>query len=415
LSEPKKNQPKMKRKALGRGLGAILPEIRGENRGAGQDAATVPITMLQRNPNQARQNFSKESLEQLARSLREHGVLQPVIVRAQAGGMYEIVAGERRWRAAQLAGLTEIPVLVRQVSEKQAAEINLIENIQRDDLNPMEEAEALRRLLEEHGYTQEHLADRIGRSRTALTNLLRLLDLPLPVQEMVRTGKLTEGHGRALLRIEQERVRIKAAMEVAAKQLSVRETEKLAAQLSKSPSPAVTGRSRGASSPEIRELVGRLQRRLAPGSMSIMEGAETAGWRYFTKTSTSSTASWPSFSRRGSRGVQSAPGGQERLPATARLTIFFVSCSASEAGFLPGLEVVQWHTAPLRISSTRLSNESPAPAAILGSRDFSVIPGREFSSSTYSFSPSVTIRSTRVAPLQPSTLLACSASVRTHR
>jgi ParB family chromosome partitioning protein len=262
VSEAKKNQSKAKRKALGRGLGAILPEIRGESRGAGQGATTVAITMLVRNPNQARQNFSKESLEELARSLKEHGVLQPIIVRAQAGGTYEIVAGERRWRAAQLAGLTEIPVIVRQVSEKQAAEINLIENIQRDDLNPMEEAEALRRLLEEHGYTQERLADQIGRSRTAVTNLLRLLDLPLPVQEMVRTGKITEGHGRALLRIEQERVRIKAAMEVAARQLSVRETEKLAAQLSKGSSPAGTKKARGASSPEIRELIGRLQRRL---------------------------------------------------------------------------------------------------------------------------------------------------------
>ncbi len=263
MSESKKTQPKPKRKALGRGLGAILPEIRGESRGSGEGGATlVPITMLVRNPNQARQNFPKETLEQLALSLKEHGVLQPVIVRAQAGGRYEIVAGERRWRAAQLAGLAEIPVIIRQVSEKQAAEINLIENVQRDDLNPIEEAEALKRLIEEHGYTQEQLADRIGKSRTAVTNLLRLLDLPLPVQEMVRTGKLTEGHGRALLRIGQERARIKAAMEVAAKQLSVRETEKMAALLEKSPSPSGTAKSRGGSSPEIRELIARLQRRL---------------------------------------------------------------------------------------------------------------------------------------------------------
>jgi ParB family chromosome partitioning protein len=260
LNEEKKN---LRRKALGRGLEAILPEIQGDRPGSRDRGVTmVPITLVVRNPHQARQVFTKESLESLAHSMKEHGIIQPLIVRPQAGGKYEIVAGERRWRAAQLAGLPDVPVIVRQLSEKEAGEINLIENLHRDDLNPMEVAEKCRQLIGEHGYTQEQLAEQIGKSRSALTNLLRLLDLPMPVQEMVRTGRLTEGHARALLRIEQERTRIKLAMEVAAKQLSVRETEILAARLAGAAASPAAEPKKSRVSPEIRELCGRLQRKL---------------------------------------------------------------------------------------------------------------------------------------------------------
>lgn len=257
MKEQKKSP---KKRALGRGLEAILPASQGEQTPKDKGITLIPITRLTRNPNQARQSFSTDSLNGLAQSMKKHGVLQPVIVRTQAGGRYEIVTGERRWRAAQIAGLLEIPAIIKQISEKQAAEINLIENIQREDLNPIEEAEADRRLLEEHGYTQEKLAERLGKSRTALTNLLRLLDLPLPVQEMIRAEKISEGHGRALLRIDNERLKVKIAMEITGKKLSVRETEKLAARMAKSPSPARSRKPK--TSPEIGELCNRLQRRL---------------------------------------------------------------------------------------------------------------------------------------------------------
>ncbi|MFH1436979.1 MAG: ParB/RepB/Spo0J family partition protein [Pseudomonadota bacterium] len=254
---------KQGKKALGRGLGSILPEILGDKPPGETGSSTmVPVTQLIRNPNQTRQTFSKEALSELAQSMKEHGVLQPVIVRPHRVGRYEIVAGERRWRAAQEAGLLEIPVIIRQLSEKQAAEINLIENVQREDLNAMEEAEAVKSLINEHGYTHDELASRIGKKRSTLTNLLGLLRLPVAVQEMIRAGKLTEGHGRAVLRIEKDKLKIKVAMDIAGKGLSVRETEKLAARLSASEeAPAPLSRKAGAS-PEIRDLATRLQRKL---------------------------------------------------------------------------------------------------------------------------------------------------------
>ena len=254
---------KQGKKALGRGLGSILPEILGDKSpGETSSATMIPVTQLARNPNQARQTFSKESISELAQSMKEHGVLQPVIVRPHRGGRYEIVAGERRWRAAREAGLLEIPVIIKQLSEKQAAEINLIENVQREDLNAMEEAEAVKSLIKEHGYTHDELASRIGKKRSTLTNLLSLLKLPVALQEMIRTGKLTEGHGRAILRIEKDKLKIKAAMDIAGKGLSVRDTEKLAARLSKSGAAPAPLSRKARVSPELRDLTTRLQRKL---------------------------------------------------------------------------------------------------------------------------------------------------------
>ena len=256
----KSNQGK---KALGRGLGSILPEIMGDKLpGKTSSATMIPVTQLSRNPNQYRQTFSKESISELAQSMKEHGVLQPVIVRPHRGGRYEIVAGERRWRAAREAGLLEIPVIIRQLSEKQAAEINLIENVQREDLNSIEEAEAVNSLIKEHGYTHEELASRIGKKRSTLTNLLSLLRLPIAVQEMIRAGKLSEGHGRAVLRIEMDKLKIKVAMDIAGKGLSVREAEKLAARLEKPGAAPAPPSLKAGNSPEIRDLATRLQRKL---------------------------------------------------------------------------------------------------------------------------------------------------------
>ena len=253
---------KQRKKALGRGLGSILPDIMGDKTpGETGSTVTVPVTQLLRNPNQTRQTFSKESISELAQSMKEHGILQPIIVRPYRGGRYEIVAGERRWRAAREAGLLEIPVIIKQLSEKQAAEINLIENVQREDLNAIEEAEAVKSLIQEHGYTHDELASRIGKKRSTLTNLLSLLRLPVAVQEMIRTGKLTEGHGRAILRIGKDKLKIKVAMDVAGKGLSVRETEKTAARLSISSQAAPPSR-KARVSPEIRDLTTRLQRKL---------------------------------------------------------------------------------------------------------------------------------------------------------
>ncbi len=259
-SLPYREKP-TRRRSLGRGLDSILPEFLGDKSFRSKEVTMVPITMVSRNPNQVRKDFPKESITELARSIALHGVLQPVIVRPQAGGRYEIIAGERRWRAAQEAGMTEIPIIVRQASEKQVAEINLIENLHRSDLNPIETAEAIVRLMKEHGYTQEQLAERLCRSRSSLANLVRLLDLPIPIQEMIRAGKITEGHGRALLMISDERTMIKLAMDISPKGLSVREIENIAARITRQSVSGFNGHQY-CTSPEIRELCERLQKKL---------------------------------------------------------------------------------------------------------------------------------------------------------
>jgi ParB family chromosome partitioning protein len=194
--------------------------------------------------------------------MKEYGILQPIVVRPHAGGKYEIIAGERRWRAAQQAGITEIPVIIRHVSGKQAQEINLIENIQREDLNPIETAEALKRLIEEYGYTQQDIAEKICKNRSSVANTLRLLDLPLPVREMVRTGKITEGHGRALLGLKENSAIVKMANLIAEKNLSVREVEKRVSALNKKNTGEIETKKKFKILPEIKELCQRLQRKL---------------------------------------------------------------------------------------------------------------------------------------------------------
>lgn len=186
------------RRGMGRGLGAILA-VSGEREGATDDLRSLPVDLIVPNPKQPRRDFDDTALQALAGSLRDRGVLQPVLVRPLPGGSYELVAGERRWRAAQIAGLDKIPALVRERDDSEALQAALIENMAREDLNPVEEARACAALVEELGLTREVVGLRVGRSRVAVSNLLRLLDLPDEVIALLQRGELSEGHGRALL------------------------------------------------------------------------------------------------------------------------------------------------------------------------------------------------------------------------
>jgi ParB family chromosome partitioning protein len=220
-----------KPKGLGRGLDALL----GADEGARRDAAaTLPVGAIQPGQYQPRTRMDEKALAELAASIRAQGLMQPVLVRPVEPNRYELIAGERRWRAAQLAGLTEIPALVREVPDHAALAMSLIENIQREDLNPLEEAAGLQRLVDEFRMTHEQAADAVGRSRSATTNLLRLLKLAKPVQALLHAGTLEMGHARALLPLESAR-QIEAANRIAARRLSVREAEALAARLLRGP------------------------------------------------------------------------------------------------------------------------------------------------------------------------------------
>jgi ParB family chromosome partitioning protein len=208
--------------------------------------------------------FDKEAMDQLVASIREQGIIQPLIVRSIAGDMYELIAGERRWRAAQLAGLKEVPVLIKDASEAQAFEMALVENIQREDLNAIEEAEAIRRLIEEHQYTQAQVATRIGRDRSTISNSLRLLNLPLDVKQMVLDRRLTEGHARAVLQAGTESNMLTLAKMVVTRGLSVRETEHQARTIVNSPARATTAAAKviKPQSPQVKALIEKLQRAL---------------------------------------------------------------------------------------------------------------------------------------------------------
>lgn len=221
-----------KPKGLGRGLDALLGS---DNSASRNDAmATLPVASIRPGKYQPRTRMDQQALAELAASIRSQGVMQPLLVRPVGRDQYELIAGERRWRAAQLAGLAEVPVLVRDVPDNAALAMALIENIQREDLNPIEEATGLQRLIEEFRMTHEQVADAVGRSRSATTNLLRLLKLSKPVQLMLMQGTLEMGHARALLALEGAR-QIEAANRIVARGLSARESEALAARLARGP------------------------------------------------------------------------------------------------------------------------------------------------------------------------------------
>lgn len=215
----------MSKKGLGKGLGALIPGIDPTERGR-QGVVELEIGQIKPNPDQPRKEFDEVRLEELALSIKEHGIVQPVIVR-KVGDGYELVAGERRWRAAQLAGLTKVPALVREFTEAERMEIALIENLQREDLNPLEEAEAYRALMDAFGLTQEALAKRLGRSRSQVANTLRLLQLPDRVQEEIRAGRLSMGHAKVLGGVEDPAELVALAEKVVSEGLSVRELEEL--------------------------------------------------------------------------------------------------------------------------------------------------------------------------------------------
>ena len=216
---------------LGRGLAALIGDDTSEE-AVVQDVRTLrhmPIELLHASPNNPRKHFPDGDLDELARSIKEKGLLQPIVVRPRDGGEYEIVAGERRWRASQRAGVHDIPVLIRELSDGEALEIALIENIQRSDLNPLEEARAYGLLLEQFSYTQQQLAESVGKSRSHISNTLRLLTLPDSVRQQIETGQLTAGHARALVATDSP---AKLAEQIINFGLSVRETENLARQSS---------------------------------------------------------------------------------------------------------------------------------------------------------------------------------------
>ena len=218
-----------KQKGLGRGLDALLSG--SDNSDSGGDALqNLTITQLQPGKYQPRTNMDPTALAELAESIKAQGIMQPILVRPVADDRYEIIAGERRWRAAQLAGLNEVPVLVRKVTDEAALAMSLIENIQRENLNPLEQALGIQRLINEFGMTHQTAGEALGNSRSTISNLLRLLNLSAPVQELMMQGKIDMGHGRALLPLDAAQ-QIRIANVIAQKQLSVRETEKLVHQL----------------------------------------------------------------------------------------------------------------------------------------------------------------------------------------
>jgi ParB family chromosome partitioning protein len=216
------------RRGLGKGLEALIPSAPGVNE--------VAVDSIIPNPMQPRQMLDQEALEELATSIREQGVVQPLVVTRVEGG-YQLLVGERRWRAAKLAGLDVVPVVVRDVSPQQMLELALVENLQREDLNPLEAASAYNHLLEEFGMTQQQVADRVGKNRVTVTNTLRLLKLPPEVKKALLQGKITEGHARAMLSIRSEKAQLQVLGAVLKSGLSVRQTEEMVRRLTEEPRP----------------------------------------------------------------------------------------------------------------------------------------------------------------------------------
>ena len=223
-------------KGLGKGLGALLGDFAEEplEKSAYQ---LLPIYKVEPNPDQPRQDFDEEELQALADSIEIHGVIQPLTVREMVNGYYQIIAGERRWRAARKANLSEVPVMVIEADDKKAMELALIENLQRQDLNPVEEALGYQTLMEEYGLTQEDAAKRVGKSRPAVANALRLLGLNSQVLEKLRAGELTAGHARAILQLKTDKKQLEAAQKIAALGLSVRQAEMLCKNMAKETKP----------------------------------------------------------------------------------------------------------------------------------------------------------------------------------
>jgi len=280
-----------KKRGLGRGLDALLggsaKEVRPveesaeptDDSPAGQSLKTLPIDLIQRGKYQPRRNFDQDKLQELADSIAAQGIIQPIVVRPVGDGRFEIIAGERRWRASQLASLQEIPVVIHEVDDQAAMAMALIENIQRDDLNPLEEANALHRLLNEFGLTHQQIAKAVGKSRTSVTNFLRLLELAEPVKKMLELSQLDMGHAKAILGLK-ESDQYKAAKQVFDQGLSVRETEKLVRRMqgisetSQKPEPAKVTKNK--MNPDVLRLQNNLSEKLG-AKVEIKQSASGKG------------------------------------------------------------------------------------------------------------------------------------------
>lgn len=269
------------KKGLGKGLDALLGDYSEPTASGLQE---LDIYLIDTNEDQPRKTFDKEKLEELAESLRLHGVVQPIVVR-KIGERYSIIAGERRYRAARMAGLATVPVVIRDMDEMQAREVALIENIQRENLNPIEEAAAIKSLMDLHDLTQEEVSKRISKSRPAVSNSVRLLSLPEEVQDMVKEGKLQAGHARAILSIPDDLNRIIVARRIAESGASVREAEKLVkAELNPRMEPAVPKAEKRPADPDLRAAEDALRERL--GTKVSIQGGMSKGKlviEYYTK------------------------------------------------------------------------------------------------------------------------------------
>jgi len=248
----------VQRKALGKGLGALIPELPERPEGRPEGIILVDLDEIRPNPLQPRRIFNQEKIEELAGSIRENGILQPLIVKKAREG-FELIAGERRWRAAQKAGLAKVPIIVKEVGDKSRLELSLIENIQREDLNVIEEAEAYQKLVDEFGYTQDLIAQRVGKGRTSITNALRLLKLNRKIKDDLMQDKINMGHARAYLGLDSSAQQVEAHAQVVKKQLSVRQTEQLVKRMKSgapAPLPSPSGSEHEFMVHELRKILG---------------------------------------------------------------------------------------------------------------------------------------------------------------
>ena len=248
-----------KKFALGKGLSALIPEDIEDSTQENEGKISVPLNKIKNDNNQPRKAFDSDKIAELTESIKTHGIIQPLILRKSDNDCYIIVAGERRWRAAKMAGLNEVPAIIMDLSEKDVLEISLIENIQRQDLNPIEEAIAYKKLLNEFKLTQEDLSKRIGKSRTAITNTMRLLNLDSRVQQYIIEGIITEGHGRALLSIKDLELQYELSQKVIDENLSVRELEKLTKKFLEVKDKVKEERAANELNPYYKEIKNRLQ------------------------------------------------------------------------------------------------------------------------------------------------------------
>lgn len=247
-----------KQSGLGKGLGALMLENNVDDM---VSTSTLPINEIIPNKEQPRKTFDEGALQELADSITVHGVLQPLLVRPLLSGGYQLIAGERRWRASRMAGLKEVPVIIRELSDSEAMEIAIIENLQREDLNPIEEAEGLQALIDKCDYTQEQVAVSVGKSRPAIANALRLLKLPEEVRQMTKDGEISAGHARALLAFDNQAIMYEAAKQIVSDKLTVRDVERLAKRPTKSADKKQTAKRRDSFYDEVElsltEVLGR--------------------------------------------------------------------------------------------------------------------------------------------------------------